>query len=68
MGSTAVHALALERAVAAMTALLLLHHGEWCTWHVMAVTGGLVGAGEAAVAVWRRSRERTCTGAQPPPT
>ena len=47
-----------------MTALLLLHHGEWCAWHVLAVAGRLVGAGEAAVAAWSRSRERT--GAEPP--
>ena len=53
-----------ERAAAAVTALLLLHHGEWCAWHVLAVTGRLVGAGEAAVAAWSRSRERT--GAEPP--
>ena len=45
-----------ERAAAAVTALLLLHHGEWCAWHVLAVTGRLVGAGEAAVAAWSRSR------------
>ena len=46
-----------------MTALMLLHHGQWCAWHVLAVTGRLVGAGEAAVAAWSRSRERT--GAEP---
>ena len=41
-----------------MTTQLLLHHGEWCAWHVLAVTGRLVEAGEAAVAAWSRSRER----------
>ena len=47
----------LERAAAALTALLLLHHGEWCAWHVLAVTGGLVGAGEgkpAPAVGWQR--------------
>ena len=48
VGSTAMlRCTRSERAAAAVTALLLLHHGEWCAWHVLAVTGRLVGAGEA---------------------
>ena len=51
----------------AVTALLLLHHSKWPTWHLLAATGGLVGAGEAPVAVWSRSRVYLRdVGAEPP--
>ena len=48
-----------ERPEAAVTAALLLHHGSWWAWHVVAAVGELGGSGGAAVAAHRRSAMRT---------